>query len=226
MGLSIDWRREFATCDVGLLWPATASCSWPCCGPVWWTGARALVNWDPVDGTVLANEQVIDGRGWRSGAPWSSGGGCRQWFLRITAYAPVAAVGAGRAGPLAGAGAPDAGADGSAAARALAIARSPWTDAGGGSGGGRGLYHDAARHAVRHGVPGGGSPDHKLAAEPWPRSDPAGRPRSSPSAAVSGHQRGGDRDRRKSAATTPGLRVAHPFLPGRHVSRCGSPTSS
>jgi leucyl-tRNA synthetase len=85
MGLSYDWSREFATCDpeyyrheqkmfldflaAGL---ADRKESW--------------VNWDPVDQTVLANEQVIDGRGWRSGAPverrrlW-------QWFLRITDFA-------------------------------------------------------------------------------------------------------------------------------------------
>jgi leucyl-tRNA synthetase len=46
----------------------------------------ATVNWDPVDQTVLANEQVIDGRGWRSGAPVEKRE-IEQWFLRITAYA-------------------------------------------------------------------------------------------------------------------------------------------
>ena len=48
--------------------------------------AEAEVNWDPVDGTVLANEQVVDGRGWRSGAPVERRR-IPQWFLRITAYA-------------------------------------------------------------------------------------------------------------------------------------------
>src|SRR5690606_12122165 len=47
---------------------------------------ESWVNWDPVENTVLANEQVIDGRGWRSGAPVERRK-LSQWFLRITAYA-------------------------------------------------------------------------------------------------------------------------------------------
>jgi leucyl-tRNA synthetase len=86
MGLSIDWAREFATCD-----------------PVYYGQQQRLflhflkaglaerreswVNWDPVDGTVLANEQVIDGRGWRSGALVEKKQ-LSQWFLRITRFAP------------------------------------------------------------------------------------------------------------------------------------------
>ncbi len=86
MGLSLDWAREFATCD-----------------PAYYGQQQKLflhflraglaerreswVNWDPVDGTVLANEQVIDGRGWRSGAPVEKKR-LSQWFLRITRYAP------------------------------------------------------------------------------------------------------------------------------------------
>ena len=85
MGLSIDWGRELATCDVeyyrheqkmfldflkeGLAYRKE---SW--------------VNWDPVDNTVLANEQVIDGRGWRTGALVEKRK-LSQWFLKITAYA-------------------------------------------------------------------------------------------------------------------------------------------
>ncbi len=86
MGLSIDWRREFATCDVAyygqqqrLFLKLLAA------GLV--DRREALVNWDPVDGTVLANEQVIDGRGWRSGAPVERRR-LAQWFFRITDYAP------------------------------------------------------------------------------------------------------------------------------------------
>src|ERR1700728_3649004 len=85
MGLSLDWARELATCDpayyghqqklfldfldVGLV-----------------ERKESWVNWDPVDGTVLANEQVIDGRGWRSGAPVEKKQ-LSQWFFKITDYA-------------------------------------------------------------------------------------------------------------------------------------------
>jgi leucyl-tRNA synthetase len=85
MGLSLDWTREFATCS-----------------PDYYVHQQRLfldflkkklayrrpakVNWDPVDNTVLANEQVIDGRGWRSGAVVEQRE-LTQWFFRITAYA-------------------------------------------------------------------------------------------------------------------------------------------
>jgi len=84
LGLSIDWSREFATCDPeyygqqqalfidmlkeGLVYRKSAT-----------------VNWDPVDMTVLANEQVIDGKGWRSGAPVERKE-LTQWFFKITEY--------------------------------------------------------------------------------------------------------------------------------------------
>lgn len=84
MGLSYDWSREFATCDdsyyrfeqkmfldfmkEGLAYKKE---SW--------------VNWDPVENTVLANEQVVDGCGWRSGAPVERRL-LSQWFLKITAF--------------------------------------------------------------------------------------------------------------------------------------------
>lgn len=84
MGLSLDWSREFATCDVdyyhrqqmlfidlyekGLV-----------------TRKTSKVNWDPVDNTVLANEQVVDGRGWRSGALVEQRE-LTQWFFRITDF--------------------------------------------------------------------------------------------------------------------------------------------
>ncbi len=85
LGFGYDWDRELATCDPeyyrweqwlftrlfrkGLVYKKTAT-----------------VNWDPVDQTVLANEQVIDGRGWRSGAIVERRE-IPQWFLKITAYA-------------------------------------------------------------------------------------------------------------------------------------------
>jgi leucyl-tRNA synthetase len=85
LGLAVDWSREFATCDpeyyarqqrlfldffrMGLVYRAEAD-----------------VNWDPVDETVLANEQVIEGRGWRSGALVERRK-LSQWFFRITSFA-------------------------------------------------------------------------------------------------------------------------------------------
>ena len=62
---------------------------------------EADVNWDPVDMTVLANEQVIDGRGWRSGALVERRK-LAQWFFKITAFCRRSAGRAGHAGPLAG----------------------------------------------------------------------------------------------------------------------------
>src|SRR3954464_10570425 len=85
LGFALDWSRELATCD-----------------PAYYGHEQALfldlfkaglvyrkeseVNWDPVDMTVLANEQVIDGRGWRSGALVERRQ-LAQWFLRITDFA-------------------------------------------------------------------------------------------------------------------------------------------
>ena len=85
LGYAIDWSREFATCTpdyyvheqrmfVRLMRKGLAY------------RKNAVVNWDPVDQTVLANEQVIDGRGWRSGALVEKRE-IPQWFLRITDYA-------------------------------------------------------------------------------------------------------------------------------------------
>ena len=85
MGYAIDWSREFATCKpdyyaheqrmfVRLLKKGVAY------------RKNSVVNWDPVDQTVLANEQVIDGRGWRTGAVVEKRE-IPQWFLRITDYA-------------------------------------------------------------------------------------------------------------------------------------------
>ncbi|RIJ30374.1 leucine--tRNA ligase [Henriciella mobilis] len=85
LGLTLDWSREFATCDeayygeqqriflklleAGLIYRKASK-----------------VNWDPIDNTVLANEQVIDGKGWRSGAPVEQRE-LTQWFFKITDYA-------------------------------------------------------------------------------------------------------------------------------------------
>jgi leucyl-tRNA synthetase len=85
MGYAIDWSREFATCSpdyyvheqrmfVRLMKKGLAY------------RRNSVVNWDPVDQTVLANEQVIDGRGWRTGALVEKRE-IPQWFLKITDYA-------------------------------------------------------------------------------------------------------------------------------------------
>lgn len=85
MGLGIDWSREIATCKPEYYrWEQWFFTQLYEKGLVY--RKKATVNWDPVDQTVLANEQVIDGRGWRSGALIEQRE-IDQWFLKITAYA-------------------------------------------------------------------------------------------------------------------------------------------
>jgi leucyl-tRNA synthetase len=85
MGLSLDWSREIATCDPDYYRHEQAMfLDFLKAGLV--ERRTAMVNWDPVDQTVLANEQVIDGRGWRSGAEVEKRE-FAQWFLKITDYA-------------------------------------------------------------------------------------------------------------------------------------------
>ena len=84
LGFGYDWTRELATCDPDYYrweqWMFTR---------LYEKGLayrdKALVNWDPVENTVLANEQVIDGKGWRSGAIVERRE-LPQWFLKITNY--------------------------------------------------------------------------------------------------------------------------------------------
>jgi leucyl-tRNA synthetase len=84
MGLSLDWDRELATCDASYYkHQQKLFLDFLKAGLVYRSDAWA--NWDPVDNTVLANEQVIDGRGWRSGALVEKRK-LSQWFLKITAY--------------------------------------------------------------------------------------------------------------------------------------------
>jgi leucyl-tRNA synthetase len=85
MGLSLDWSREFATCDPEYYHQQQKLfLQFYKAGFVY--RGEADVNWDPVDQTVLANEQVIDGRGWRSGAVVERRK-LSQWFFKITAFA-------------------------------------------------------------------------------------------------------------------------------------------
>ena len=85
LGYAYDWEREIATCDPQYYqWEQWFFTQLYERGLVY--KKMATVNWDPVDQTVLANEQVIDGRGWRSGAVVERRE-IPQWFIRITAYA-------------------------------------------------------------------------------------------------------------------------------------------
>ena len=84
LGLSIDWSREFATCDPEYYGQQQAMfIDMMEAGLIY--RKNAVVNWDPVDMTVLANEQVIDGKGWRSGAAVERRE-LTQWFFRISDY--------------------------------------------------------------------------------------------------------------------------------------------
>ncbi|OYV52126.1 MAG: leucine--tRNA ligase, partial [Acidocella sp. 20-58-15] len=93
MGLSLDWSREFATCD-----PEYYGQQQRLFLDFWAAGLverkQSAVNWDPVDNTVLANEQVIEGRGWLSGALVERKI-LSQWFLKITDFAPDLLAGLG-----------------------------------------------------------------------------------------------------------------------------------
>jgi leucyl-tRNA synthetase len=85
IGLAIDWTREFATCEPEYYGHEQALfLKLYAAGLVY--RKESAVNWDPVDMTVLANEQVIDGKGWRSGAPVERRK-LSQWFLKITDFA-------------------------------------------------------------------------------------------------------------------------------------------
>ena len=85
LGFGIDWSREFATCDPDYYrWEQWLFVRLFKKGLVY--RKNSIVNWDPVDQTVLANEQVIDGRGWRSGELVERKE-MAQWFLKITEYA-------------------------------------------------------------------------------------------------------------------------------------------
>jgi leucyl-tRNA synthetase len=85
LGFGLDWSREITTCDPGYYrWEQWFFLKLYEKGLVYKRNAE--VNWDPVDQTVLANEQVVDGRGWRSGALVERRE-VPQWFLKITDYA-------------------------------------------------------------------------------------------------------------------------------------------
>ncbi len=84
MGFSLDWSREFATCDVNYYHQQQKLFLDFYKNDLIYR-KQSKVNWDPVDHTVLANEQVIDGCGWRSGAPVEQRE-LTQWFFKISDY--------------------------------------------------------------------------------------------------------------------------------------------
>ncbi len=84
MGLSLDWSREIATCDPSY-YKHQQKLFLDFLAADLVTRKKSKVNWDPVDQSVLANEQVIDGRGWRSGALVEQRE-LTQWFFKITDY--------------------------------------------------------------------------------------------------------------------------------------------
>ena len=85
LGLSYDWSKELQTCDSDYYkWEQLIFTKLFEKGLVY--KKKSMVNWDPVDETVLANEQVIDGKGWRSGAKVEIKE-IDQWFIKITKYA-------------------------------------------------------------------------------------------------------------------------------------------
>ena len=85
LGFSYDWSKELRTCDPSYYkWEQLIFKKFFDAGLVY--RKKSLVNWDPVDETVLANEQVIDGKGWRSGAQIEIKE-IDQWFIKITHYA-------------------------------------------------------------------------------------------------------------------------------------------
>ncbi|MCZ8368782.1 MAG: leucine--tRNA ligase [Porphyrobacter sp.] len=94
IGFALDWTREFATCD-----PEYYGHEQALFADLYEAGLvyrkESTVNWDPVDMTVLANEQVIDGKGWRSGAEVEKRK-LNQWFLKITDFADDLLEGLGK----------------------------------------------------------------------------------------------------------------------------------
>ena len=107
IGFALDWSRELATCEPDYYGHEQALfLDLMEAGLV--TRKESEVNWDPVDMTVLANEQVIDGKGWRSGAPVERKK-LSQWFLKITDFAEELLEGLKDARPVARQGPADAG---------------------------------------------------------------------------------------------------------------------
>ena len=93
LGFALDWSRELATCEPEYYGHEQALfLDLLAAGLVY--RKQSAVNWDPVDHTVLANEQVIDGKGWRSGAPVERRQ-LSQWFLKITDFADDLLAGLG-----------------------------------------------------------------------------------------------------------------------------------
>ncbi len=203
MGLSYRLDAARSRPAIPTITGMSRRCSSTSCGRAWPIARESWVNWDPVEQTVLANEQVIDGRGWRSGALVEKRK-LSQWFLSITDYADELLDGAEDAGPLAREGAADAGElDRPVGRRCACASRST----GVASESARGLHHPA-RHAVRRVLlrdlarPSAGRGTGARTIRRWPTS--------SPSAAACGTSEAAIETAEKRGYDT-GLTAVHPF---------------
>ena len=203
MGLSIDWSREFATCD-----PAYYHQQQKLFLQFYKAGfvyrGEADVNWDPVDMTVLANEQVIDGRGWRSGALVERRKLSANGSSRSRPFAEELLSRAGHAGTLAGKSPPDAEElDRPQRRPELPVRRCPMQRK-------AGRVHHPARHAVRRQLRGAVA---RTSPDPGTGEDrPEACRISSPNAARPAPRKRKSR-RPRSWAIDTGLTAAHPFDP-------------
>ena len=208
LGLSIDWSREFATCDPEYYGQQQALfLDMLEAGLV--ARKAAVVNWDPVDMTVLANEQVIDGKGWRSGAPVERRE-LTQWFFRITDMADELLDAIDGLDALAGEGAPDA----AQLDRQEPRPAVPLRDQRGAGGlrDARGLHHPA-RHAL-------GRELRRGLARPSAGEGAGGRTRRSPPSSPSAAQLGTSEEEIETAekrGIDTGIRVVHPLDPASEL---------
>ena len=206
LGFALDWSRELATCEPDYYGHEQALFL-----DLYEAGLvyrkESAVNWDPVDMTVLANEQVIDGRGWRSGALVERRK-LSQWFLKITDFADELLDGLGDARPLARQGPADAGElDRQEPGPAVPLRRWPSQSAAQTS-----FEVFTTRPDTIFGASFVGDRRPIIRSRRRWRTAIRRSPPSSPSASAAAPPRPSSRPRRRTAST-PALRVVHPLDP-------------